>query len=297
MKNNLPLVTVITPVYNRADLVEETIRSVLSQDYPNIEYILLDDGSKDNSWAVLQKYKNQTILERHENMGETGTVNKGFSLAKGEIIGVLSSDDLLLPGAISKMVQCLVDNPEIIVAYPDYRIINEKSAVIGHITTLKYSYAEMLKYFNCLPGVGAFFRAQVLQKLQGRDPHFKYVADFDFWLRAGLLGQFMRVPETLAAFRVFSGSTSVNSKGSLMAQEHIDLAKKTYLLPAFPQEFQKLKKETLSSANFIAWYVSGKTFFSREFHYLSASFLYSPAKTLFIVKYHVMKRLKKIKNN
>ena len=294
MENNLPLVTVITPVYNRADLVEETINSVLSQDYPNIEYIILDDGSTDNSWEAIQKYKDRAVLGRHENMGETRTVNKGFSMAKGEIIGVLSSDDLLMPGAVSKIAGCLINNPEIIVAYPDFRIIDEKSETTGHIATLEYSYAEMLKYFNCLPGVGAFFRAWVPQKLGGRDLRFKYVADFDFWLRAGIQGPFARVPETLAAFRVYSGSTSINSKGDLMAQEHIDLARKTYALPDFPRELARLKNQTLSSAHFIAWYVSGKNFFSRRLGYLAASFFYSPSKALFIARYHIIRRARKM---
>lgn len=294
MNDKLPLVTVITAVYNRAGLVDETVRSVLSQDYPNIEYIVLDDGSTDNSWQVLQKYKDRVILEKHKNIGETGTINKGFSMAKGEIIGVLSSDDILFPNAVSEMVECLMHNPDIIAAYPDYRIIDKNSKIIGQVITADYSYSDMFGFFNCLPGVGAFFRAKAAKKLNGRDPYFRFVADFDFWLRAGLIGRFMRVPRFLGAFRVHSESATIANKGKRMAQEHLDLAKKIIELPDFPQEFKKLNNQAMSSAYFLAWYVSGKSVFSRDGRYFLKSAYYSPIKIMRIIVYYIWQRFKKI---
>jgi len=100
----LPLVTVVTPVYNREDYLEEVILSVLGQDYPNIEFIVLDDGSTDGTLQVIWKYRERLRWESHANMGQTRTVNKGFSMAKGEIVGVVNSDDPLLPGAIREIV-------------------------------------------------------------------------------------------------------------------------------------------------------------------------------------------------
>ena len=92
MKNKqFPLVTIITPAYNRADLIEETIHSVLEQKYPNLEYIIIDDGSKDNTLKVIKKYKDKVKIVSQKNMGETRTVNKGFSLAHGDIIAVINS--------------------------------------------------------------------------------------------------------------------------------------------------------------------------------------------------------------
>src|SRR5882762_9777707 len=113
MKKKLPLVTIITPTYNRADLLMETIESVLSQDYPNIEYIVLDDGSTDGTEEKVKgqrsKFKSDKVFRFYsqENKGETKTVNRGFSLASGEIICVVSSDDPLLPGAVSAAVSFL----------------------------------------------------------------------------------------------------------------------------------------------------------------------------------------------
>ena len=89
-ESGLPLVTVITPAYNRASYLVETIESVLGQDYPRLEYIVLDDGSTDNTREVLGKYEGRIIWETHPNMGETRTVNKGFGLARGEIVVVVT---------------------------------------------------------------------------------------------------------------------------------------------------------------------------------------------------------------
>ena len=120
----LPLVSIITPAYNRAAFLDETISSVLNQDYRNLEYIVLDDGSIDDTREVVKKYSDRITYDRHDNMGEARTVNKGFSMARGEIIGVVNSDDPLLPGAISSIVAELLSRPDVLVVYPDWYVID-----------------------------------------------------------------------------------------------------------------------------------------------------------------------------
>ena len=119
-----PLVTIITPAYNRADYLRETIESILQQDYPNVEYIVLDDGSKDNTVELLEEYTGRLIWESHKNMGEIRTVNKAYGMAKGEYIAVINSDDPLLPGAISAVVDTFLNNPDVLVVYPDWQYID-----------------------------------------------------------------------------------------------------------------------------------------------------------------------------
>ena len=221
----LPLVSVITPAYNRAVYLEETIMSVLSQDYPNLEYLVLDDGSTDNTRDVAAKYVGRIIFSSHPNMGETRTVNKGFAMATGSIIGVVNSDDPLLPGAVAQIVDTMIKEPEVIVAYPDWDMIDAEGYRFGHRQTFEYDYVNMVRWFHCVPGPGAFFRHSLMKELGGRDEQFRYVADFDFWLRAGLIGPFKRVPKTLATFRSHSDSTSSKARGRLMAVEHVRLGK------------------------------------------------------------------------
>lgn len=95
MKKEMPLVSVITPAYNRASFLDETILSVIKQDYPNIEYIVLDDGSSDGTLDVIKKYENRIKCFSHENMGEARTVNKGVSLSNGDIAVIVNSKDPL----------------------------------------------------------------------------------------------------------------------------------------------------------------------------------------------------------
>lgn len=253
----MPLVSIVTAAYNAALYIGETVESVLAQDYPRLEYIVLDDGSTDETHEVLMRYAGRISSERHENMGETRTVNRGFSLAHGDIVGVVSADDPLLPGAVNAAVERFAKNPDVIVVYPDWEMIDANGEVIDHIVTFDYSYRNMVRWHHCFPGPGTFIRKDVIVKVGGRDPAFRYVADFDFWLHAGLLGPFARLPQTLARYRHHSASASVGQLGPRMAGEHIYMMNKFYSHPDLPQDIRRLRREAYSSAYWIAGVVVG----------------------------------------
>lgn len=225
---------------------------MLDQDYPNFEYIVLDDGSTDGTLDVVKKYDGKIRWGTHENMGEARTVNKGLGMAKGEIVGVVNSDDPLLPGAISTVVTYLLAHPDVLVAYPDWVVMDDDGETIQRIATYEYDYVNMIRWHHCMPGPGTFFRRAVIEKLSGRDPNFRFVGDFDFWLRAGLLGPFARVPATLATFRQHRESYSSSQLGQEMAEEHIRLVDKVFAAPNLPVEIRKIEKEAYSSAYYIA---------------------------------------------
>lgn len=288
---NNPLVTVITPTYNRASFLEETVKSILSQDYKNIEYIVLDDGSKDDTSRILKKFNGKIISISHKNMGEVRTVNKGFSLAKGEIIGVVNSDDPLLPGAISEIVKFMTQNPKIIVAYPDWVKIDKNGKEIEKVITPEYNYAYMLRTHDNVTGPGTFFRRVVIDKLKGRDLQFKYVSDYDFWLRAGLIGQFARIPKTLATWCSHSGSATYKNKGYKMAMEHIDVLNKLFSTAGLPSNVKKIKSEAYSKACEAARICRGDNFFTKILISLVCLY-YAPGSYL---KEIVMYRLAKLK--
>ncbi len=254
---SLPLVSIITPAYNRASYLDETICSVLSQDYANIEYIVLDDGSTDNTRDVLENYEGRIIWETHPNMGETRTVNKGLSMARGDIVAVVNSDDPLLPGAVKTAVDFMQARPEVLVAYPDWNFIGPKSEVIRHIKVPEHDYMAMLKRHHCSVGPGAFIRRNWLGRAGLRDPDFRYVGDFELWLRLGLYGQFARIPTTLATFRMHPDSATVSQRGIVMADEHIRLMDKLYARPALPEAVIKARSQAYGSAHLVAAYVCG----------------------------------------
>ena len=266
----LPLVSIITPAYNRASYLDETIQSVLNQDYPSIEYIVLDDGSTDNTREVLEKYTGRLIWETHPNMGETRTVNKGWSMAHGEIVAVVNSDDPLLPGAVSETVAFMQAHPDILVAYPDWDMIEPDSKVRQHIQVFEYDYLYMLRRHYCTPGPGAFIRRKAFELTEMRDPEFRYVADFEYWLRLGLYGKFARIPKTLATWRVHPDAASLSHRGVAMADEHIRLMEKFYSRPDLPLEVLKVRAEAYSWAHCVAAITAGTARGAERKHYLKS---------------------------
>jgi glycosyltransferase involved in cell wall biosynthesis len=248
----LPLVSIITPTYNRASYLDETIQSVLAQDYPKFEYIILDDGSTDNTGRVLEKYTGKVICETHPNMGETRTVNKGCGMAQGEIICIVNSDDPLLQNAISTAVAFIQSHPDILVAYPDWACIGPDSQVIQYVHVPEYNYLYMLRCHQCIVGPGAFMRRKAFMLAGVRDPDFRYVADFEYWLRLGLYGAFAHIPKTLATFRVHPDSASFSHRGAAMADEHIRMMQKFYSLPNLPSQVFEVRAEAFSWAHYVA---------------------------------------------
>jgi glycosyltransferase involved in cell wall biosynthesis len=248
-----PLVTIIIPAYNRAKYLDECIESALTQDYAHLECIVLDDGSTDNTREVLCRYEGRIAWESHPNMGEQRTVNKGFGLAHGDYITVLSSDDKLLPGAIRAAVDLLQARPEVLVAYPIYCYIDSASQYLYDEKIPDHDYEDVMvgRHF-CYVGGGAVFRRRAVELTGGRDPNFRYVGDFDFWLRLGLHGPFARIPRTLAAIRVHPDSASVSLKGNVMAEEHIRLMCKYYAQADLPPEIRKVRSKAFSYARFHA---------------------------------------------
>ena len=270
---------VITPAYNRESLIEETIHSVLSQDYPNIEYMVLDDGSTDHTLQIIKKYQDKLRWVTQENQGETRTVNRGFSMARGEIIGVVNSDDPLLPGAVSKLVEAMLRDPEVMVVYPDWELIDETGRVVQTIRSYDFTtYADMVRMHFCLPGPGAFFRREVIEKTGGRDTAFRYVGDLEFWFRAGMYGPFKRLPEVLATFRVHGGSATASQRGFMMAEEHIALMEKYYSLPEIPESARAVKNEAFSSAFFVAGASLNRGAFVEKIRYFSKAVRLCPHK-------------------
>ena len=273
-----PKVTIITPAYNRAGYLEETIKSILQQGYPNLEYIVLDDGSTDNTVEILKQYEGRIRWESHANMGETLTVNKGFQMASGEYFCVVNSDDLLLPGAIQQAVDMLKAHPDVLVVYPDWTYIDEKSSPTHVVHVPEHDYRYMVGQHKCYVGPAAFFRRNAIALTGGRNPGFRYVADFDFWLRLGLHGEFKRIPQVLGTFRVHSGSASVRQKASI-AKEDIRLIQSYYQTTNLPPEILRIKRQAFSSAHLHAAFTCEPDHLAALRHYLRF-LLYDPANLL-----------------
>ncbi len=256
-----PLVTIIVPTYNRRELVAQTIDSVLAQDYPNLELLVLDDGSTDGTPEVLERYArehpNRFRWDRHDNMGQARTLNRGFEMMRGEFVGYLSSDDLLLPGAITKLSAALVEDPEAVVVYPAFHMVNKLGEHISTMVPPEWSTAEALRLHNCIVNVGAIYRRRVIDEIGGWDPSYTYVADFDFFVRAGALGPFRRLTEPLACWRAHPGSANA-APGLLGAREQTLLLDKVYSDENVSEELLEVREEAYRNAHFVAAYAMGR---------------------------------------
>ena len=251
MKNNFPLVSVVIPTYNHAYFLKQAIDSVLNQDYPNIELIVLDDGSTDKTIEILEKYENQFYWETQINIGQSATLNKGWNKSKGDILAYLSADDLLLPGAISRSVDCLIKNPEAVLCYCDFNLIDPNSRIVRRVSAPEYDYMEMVTKFICAPSAGAFFWRTSFLKTGGWNINIHRFPDFDCWLRLGLQGKFIRIPDALAAFRVHDGSQSFSETPIHRAEEALKVITNFYSLVNLPEDIVAVKNQAMGNAHLL----------------------------------------------
>jgi glycosyltransferase involved in cell wall biosynthesis len=228
--------SVITPVYNGEKYINETIDSVISAiGISDVEYLVIDDGSTDGTSRILQSYGTQIKVIRQENQGESAAVNTGFNSASGDLVLVVSADDPLLSGAIFDGVEEFFDkNPEIVVWYPNWNMIDGAGNLIRTVYVDEYSDEKLIGRFICLPGPGAFIRKSAALQIGGRRTKWKYVGDYDFWLRISRVGQLKKRDAVLAQWRFHDESTSISQRGDRMFNERISVIEefvKEYAIP------------------------------------------------------------------
>jgi glycosyltransferase involved in cell wall biosynthesis len=243
-----PLVSIVIPTHNRAGYLVEAIESVLAQDYPRLELIVIDDGSTDETAQVLERYEGRCRIERRSNAGQPASVNHGWELAQGEILGFLGDDDVLAAGAVTRLVGVLEAHPEAVMAYSDYSLIGSDSRVMRRISMFSRPFAEAVRDLRVTPGPGALQRRDAVRKAGPWDTALRLTPDLDFYLRLGLTGPFIHVAENLAAFRVHHGSTSFRQSDSRLADEPLRVARRFFARDDLPDDVRKAAPSALAFA-------------------------------------------------
>ena len=183
---HLPLVTIVTPSFNQGRFIEETILSVLNQDYPNIEYLVIDGGSTDDTLNILRKYDNRLTWVSEFDQGQSHAINKGLIMANGEILSWLNSDDTYEPGAVSSAVEYLNCNQEVMMVYGEGNLVDEQGNLITRFPTNKnFDLWSLLYQLDNIMQPSTFFRNVVIRELGFLDESIYWCMDFEYWLRIG----------------------------------------------------------------------------------------------------------------
>ncbi len=205
-----PLVSILTPSFNQGRFLEETIQSVLSQDYPNLEYIIVDGDSTDGSVAIIQRYASQLAWWVSEpDQGQTDAINKGFAHARGQILAWINSDDTLLPGAITNAIEALHVHPEAAMVYGDANLIDEQGNVIGRFPSRQTDLKKLLRGSVHIPQQTAFFWTKLWRLVGPLDPSFQFAMDYDLWVRLAKLAPLIYTPCLMANFRLHGSGKSI----------------------------------------------------------------------------------------
>jgi len=208
---NQPLVTIVTPSYNQARYLEAAIESVLTQDYPSIEYLIVDGGSNDGSLEIIQRYEQKLAWWTSEaDRGQTDAINKGFARGNGEIFGWLNSDDTYEPNAISTAVAYLMANPSTGMVYSNANYLDELGKVIGKFPAAQTDDRRLRQGYVHIPQQTAFFRSILWRSVGPLDPTFYFAMDYDLWRRIAVRAPLHYLKgETLANFRIHRSGKSI----------------------------------------------------------------------------------------
>jgi GT2 family glycosyltransferase len=235
-----PLISVIVTTFDRAGFVETAIESALGQAYDPLEVVVVDDGSADETPAVLQRIADRNDASRfrwvrHDNVGQAASVNRGLAESRGELICMLNSDDVLLPGAMPRLAEVAAQRPDVDVIYPWFSLMDAMDRLTDTLTVTQYTFAEALANAVCLPGVGTLARRAVYDRVGGWDSRYRCCPDFEWFLRAHD-AMFLVVPEVLGVWRAHAGSITTSQLGRAAVSERLLLLDELFARDDLPPE-------------------------------------------------------------
>ncbi|MEW6570834.1 MAG: glycosyltransferase family 2 protein, partial [Nitrospirota bacterium] len=228
-----PTISIVTPSYNQARYIGNTIESVLNQEGDFcVDYIIIDGNSTDNSIDIIEKYEGllkkgkwpiqckgiQYRWTSDNDRGQADAINKGFHIAKGGIVGWINSDDFYLPEAFKNIVRSLEENPEIDFIYGDGNVVNENGETQWEWLSRPFNLSLLKSYHfainnsaNYIMQQSVFWRSRVFEKIGFLDDSLHYGMDYEYWIRAGMAGlRFKHIPEKIGNFRMVSGTKSLS---------------------------------------------------------------------------------------
>ena len=205
----MTLVSIITPSFNQAAYLEQTIQSVLNQECAHIEYIVVDGGSTDGSVEVIKKYADKLAWWVSEkDRGQADAINKGFARATGDIVAWLNSDDYYLAGTVSAVVKVFEEHPEVALVYGNMLAVDGDGKTFNTLTYKQLTLEDLL-CFQIIGQPAVFMRRSALQVAGELDPIFHFMLDHHLWIRIAQRGQILHVDQTWAAARYHAEAKNI----------------------------------------------------------------------------------------
>ena len=206
-----PLVSIVTPCLNAERYIEEAIQSVLAQDYPRIEYLVMDGGSTDGTLDILRRYEGRLHWVSEKDRGTPDAINRGFARTHGEIFAYLNADDAYLPGAISAAVRAFQADPEAAVVYGDAWWVDDAGERIAPYPVRDFDRTLLAREcFICQPA--AFLRRDAFESAGGMDPEMNLTFDYELWMRLARIHDLRRMEGTLAISRMHRKNKSLGQR-------------------------------------------------------------------------------------
>lgn len=248
MTESLPLVSIITPSFNQAQFLEETIQSVLAQDYPRLEYWVIDGGSTDGSVEIIQKYAHRLAGWVSEpDRGQAEAINKGFARATGEIVAWINSDDYYLPGALRSAVNAMQRLPECGLVFGDVLSINGAGEPINVMTYGSWGLDDLMQ-FNIIGQPGVFMRRAALERAGYLDLSYHYLLDHHLWLRLAQEGSMCYIPQRWAAARFHAAAKNV-AQAAGFGEEAYRIAGWMESQPGLAERFKRQRRKVWAGAH------------------------------------------------
>jgi glycosyltransferase involved in cell wall biosynthesis len=226
--------SIVTPSYNTGKYLAAAVRSVLEQDWPGVDYAVIDGGSTDNSLDVLRSFGPRVQWVSEKDKGQSDAINKGFTRAKGDVLSWLNSDDTYAPGAFRSAMEYLQANPDVGLVYGDANFIDAQGNLIGRCVHVEpYSRHRLFHYSDIIVQPAAFFRRSVFEKVGGVDTSLNWAMDYDLWLKIADASRVAYLPKVMANFRWLAGNkTATGGWGRLDEIDRV-LARHNLGTPAY----------------------------------------------------------------
>ena len=226
---NLPKISLVTPSYNQGRFLEETLKSVIHQNYPNLEYFVLDGGSTDNSVEIIRNYSEHIDYWISESDGgQTDALIKGFSRATGEIYCWLNSDDVLEPGTLVEVAQFFIENPEAQIVYGDATWIDINGRKIRSKKEHSFNHFIFLFDHNYIPQPSTFWKRELFEKVGGLNPEISVAMDTDLWMRFLQNASFFHVKKQWSRMRYHEEAKTHPKKMRSVARQQVKKLRKKY---------------------------------------------------------------------